>query len=254
MTTSPLPSSNGSFPAADWPDLAARVAPVARADVLELVVGLLDRVPGHIVEFGVAEGHSTRVIRRALTRHELLHPGRYRRRVYACDSFEGLPEKYERAEVGAFACEPPDIRGVQIVKGYYDDSLTPALAAEVGTVAFASLDADLYSSTMTALRWLTPLLGNGSLLLFDEYLGEQESEKRAHDDWAAETGTTTVKVAEFLREPSAWGDVADRRVLLQVVGDPAARGTVGTGAVPGTMRPVEVEARRMARRLKRLVR
>jgi hypothetical protein len=32
---------------------------------------------------------------------------------------------------------------------------------------------------MCALTWLTPLLGTGSLLLFDEFLGEQESEKRA---------------------------------------------------------------------------
>lgn len=168
-------------------------------------------VPGHIVEFGVAKGDSTRILRRAL--------GLSKKRIYACDSFEGLREKFENAEVGTFACKPPRIPGVEIVKGYFEDSLTPELAARVGRVAFASLDADLYSSTICALRWLTPLLGSGSLLLFDEFLGEQKSEKRAFEDWSAETGIRTIKVAEFLREPSGWGTKADTRPLFQVVGE-----------------------------------
>ncbi|HXY65653.1 MAG TPA: hypothetical protein VEI45_15165 [Mycobacterium sp.] len=44
-------------------------------------------------------------------------------------------------------------------------------------MALASLDADLFSSTLCALTWLTPLLGIGSLLLFDEYLGDGGAEK-----------------------------------------------------------------------------
>jgi hypothetical protein len=68
------------------------------------------------------------------------------------------------------------------------------------------------------LRWLTPLLHTGSLLLFDEYIGEQQSEKRAHEDWMHESGLRTIQLAEFLREPSGWGTVPDRRVLAQVVG------------------------------------
>ena len=44
-------------------------------------------------------------------------------------------------------------------------------------MALASLDADLFSCTLCALTWLTPLLGIGSLLLFDEYLGDGGAEK-----------------------------------------------------------------------------
>jgi hypothetical protein len=162
------------------------------------------------MEFGVYEGHSTRLLRRALGRSDKL--------MFACDSFEGLPEKYEGAEVGTFECEPPKIRGVEIVKGYFEDSLTPELAARVKRVAFASLDADLYSSTICVLRWLTPLLGTGSLLLFDEFLGEQESERRAFDEWSQETGIQTVKIAEFMRVPAAWGRLIDSRPVFQVLG------------------------------------
>jgi predicted O-methyltransferase YrrM len=195
----------------EWEYLKRRITVAPKKSVLELCVALSRNVPGHIVEFGVAKGESTRILRRAL--------GHSDKRIYACDSFEGLREKFENAEVGTFACEPPRIRGVEIVKGYFEDSLTPELAARVGRVAFASLDADLYSSTLCALRWLTPLLGSGSLLLFDEFLGENESEKSAFEDWSRETGVRTIRVAEFLREPSGWGTMIDARPLYQVVGD-----------------------------------
>jgi hypothetical protein len=158
-------------------------------------------------------GRSTRVLRRAL--------GRSKKRIFAFDSFKGLPEKFENAEIGTFACEPPRIPGVKIVTGYFQESLTPQLTAEVGRVALASLDADLYSSTICALRWLTPLLGTGSLLLSDEFLGENGSEKRAFEEWSRETGLQTLRVAEFMREASGWGTKLDQRLLFQVIGQEA---------------------------------
>ena len=193
----------------EWDYLRPRVNFAPRNLVLELCVQLAQRVPGNIIEFGVAEGHSTRVLRRSSRRS-----GKH---VFACDSFKGLPEKFENAEKGTFACEPPRIRGVEIVAGYFEESLTEDLAKRVGRIALASLDADLYSSTMCALKWLTPLLHTGSILVFDEFLGEKESEKRAFEDWTRETGIQTVQVAEFLREPSGWGSKIDLRTVFQVV-------------------------------------
>jgi hypothetical protein len=194
-----------------WEQLQTRATLASREAVLEFSVAMSNHLPGHIMEFGVAKGDSTRILRRASARSN--------KQVFACDSFEGLQEKYESCEIGQFACEPPNIPGVEIVKGFFDKSLTPELASRVGRVALASLDADLYSSTICALRWLTPLLGTGSLLLFDEFLGEQESEKRAFEDWTRDTGIRTVLVAEFLREPSGYGTKIDKRPLFQVIGD-----------------------------------
>jgi len=195
----------------EWQYLRQRVTFAPKHFVLELCTQLALRVPGNIVEFGVAEGDSTRILRRASRGSG--------KQIFACDSFEGLPEKFENAEKGTFACEPPRIPGVQIVKGYFEDSLTQALAKKVGRVSFASLDADLYSSTICALRWLSPLLDTGSLLVFDEFLGEKESEKRAFEDWTRETGIKTVQIAEFLREPSGWGTKIDLRPVFQVVSE-----------------------------------
>jgi hypothetical protein len=209
----------------DWPELRDRVSPASQAMVLEVATRLAARVRGNIVEFGVAGGHSTRVLRRTLDRLERGQIAGPRKRIFACDSFEGLPEPYENVGVGAFAATPPRIRGVEIVEGRFEDSLTPELARRVGRVALASLDADLYSSTLCALRWLTPLLDSGSLLLFDEYLGDDGlGERRALEQWLSETGVRTVPLAEFLRDTSGkggdhhHGSAPDRRVLFQVVG------------------------------------
>ena len=202
----------------DWAFLAPRLTLFSRDALLRAVVPLAYQVPGSIVEFGVAKGNSTRVIQSTARKMERYYGAEHKKRIYACDSFEGLPEKYENAEVGAFACNPPDIKGVQIVKGYFEESLTDELAAEVGTVALASLDADLYSSTLCALGWLTPLLRTGSLLLFDEFLGENESEKKAFEKWSEDSGIKTVLLGYFARNPSAWGSKMDARVLYQVVG------------------------------------
>lgn len=202
----------------NWDEVKPYVRHVPRDVVLELAVRLSHWVPGNIMEFGVYRGTSTRILRRTLSQCKRAEFGGPSKKIYACDSFKGLPEKFEALDVGTFATDPPRIRGVKIVKGYFEDSLTPALAAEVKHVALASLDADLYSSTACVLKWLTPLLGTGSMLLFDQFVAENNAERRAFEDWSRESGIRTVRVAAFVREPSGLGKRLDERALFQVVG------------------------------------
>ncbi|MGI5131324.1 TylF/MycF/NovP-related O-methyltransferase [Pseudonocardia sp. CA-107938] len=203
----------------EWPRLRGRVTYPSRASVLEFAVHLARPVPGHVVEFGVWQGASTRVIRDELARTRVWSPTQPRKRIYACDSFEGLPENYEHLAAGTFATAVPRLRGVRIVKGFFQDSLTPALAAEVGQVSLAHFDADLHSATETALNWVTPLLRGGSLLLFDEFDGEDPAEARAFAEWSERTQVETALIAWFGREPSGKGAMSDRRALFQVIGD-----------------------------------
>jgi hypothetical protein len=202
----------------DWTDWRSRVTFPSRAQVLELAVQLARPVTGHIIEFGVWKGHSTRVIRDELWRSGMWDRAQRQKRIYACDSFEGLPANYEHLSAGTFATPVPKLTGVRVVTGLFEDSLTPALAAKVGQVSLAHLDADLYASTVCALEWVTPLLHAGSLLLFDEFLGEDPAEARAFVEWTKRTGTRTALIALFGREPSGKGDMTDRRALFQVVG------------------------------------
>jgi predicted O-methyltransferase YrrM len=189
---------------------------VSREQVLRLAVRSAVRVPGNVIEFGVAQGASTRVLRSELRHLRRRQPKIGRRRLFACDSFRGLPEPFETLAAGTFACEPPRLRGVELVVGDFDDTLDEALARRVGRVALASLDADLESSTICALRWLTPLLGEGSLLLFDEFDGEGGAERRAFERWSRDTGVPTIAVAEFIRPTAGFGTRSDRRLLFQV--------------------------------------
>jgi hypothetical protein len=222
-----------------------------------MAVALSYRIPGNIIEFGVFKGESTRCIRRAATRQQRRFGPRGWKEIYACDSFEGLQEKFENVEVGGLAAEAPRISGVNIVKGYFEDTLTDELAARVGTVALASLDADLYSSTLCALNWLTPLLRSGSLFLFDEFIGENQSEKRAFEEWMAQTGMTAVMIADFLREPAGRGENLDRRVLFQVVTEnelTAISPLPRTGAILKQQLQRAPSVYRAASRLRRLLR
>ncbi len=204
----------------DWEGLRTKANFVSRALVLEMCVGLSMRVPGHIVEFGVASGHSTRVIRDALRRARAAWPETPHadKSIFACDSFDGLPEPFEALEAGHFACEPPEIEGVEIVEGRFAQTLTPQLADRIARISLAHFDADLYSSTARALEFVTPLVETGSLLLFDEFTAAQGAERRAFEEWRQAAQIRTELVAEFARPPSGGGRTAERRVVFQVVG------------------------------------
>ena len=104
-----------------WGQLKDKLRLLSRDMVLEIAVRMACAVPGNIVEFGVADGSSTRVIQRRLRRQRLgpfnLSP---KKRIFALDSFEGLREAFENAPVGAFAQPVPKLPGIEIVKGYFD--------------------------------------------------------------------------------------------------------------------------------------
>jgi predicted O-methyltransferase YrrM len=219
--TSLTPQFTGT--AGDWTDLRDHVTYPSRAQVLELAVSLSRPVPGHIIEFGSWKGASTRVIRDELWQASIWDRRQRGKRIYACDSFEGLPEDYEHLKKGTFATPVPKLKGVRVVKGFFEDSLTPALAGEIGRISFAHLDADLYSSTMTALNWMTPMLQPGAVLLFDEFAGEDPAEARALVEWQKDSGVRVAMLALFGREPSGKGAMTDRRAIFQVVSDSKIR-------------------------------
>lgn len=218
MNAAPAGYGEGYTQAWEW--LGPRSNFFTRAQILEMCVKASLRVPGNIVEFGVADGSSTRAIRHALQRYGKPRLAPFaRKKIFALDSFEGLRERFENAPVGMFAGEVPKIPGVNFVKGYFEQTCTDELRNSVGKVAFAHLDADLYSSTLFALTWLVPMLSTGSLLLFDEFTGGDFSEQRAFQEWRTKNGIELVRVAEFDREPSGDGAVPDRRLLFQVLKD-----------------------------------
>lgn len=95
--------------------------------------------------------------------------------VLGFDSFEGIPEPWLTHPQGHWRSEPyvSDRDDVVIVRGAFDESLRrPEVLERLGPrIAFAHIDCDLYSSTRTVFDAVAPFLGNGSVLVFDEFYG-----------------------------------------------------------------------------------
>ncbi len=122
---------------------------------------------------------------------------------FAFDSFEGLPETVKEDdgyfESGTFSTPVNDfIRLVKrrsglelskenIIKGFYEDSLTLDVQSRMPKVGVVHIDVDLYSSTVEVLNFIKPLLVVGSVLVFDDWYcfapGSNMGERRALEEF-----------------------------------------------------------------------
>ena len=143
-----------------------------------------NRIPGDYLEFGVFRGRTFVNAWRAAQRRNqrAMH-------FYAFDSFSGLPDpdlspadKDGAFFKGQFSSDRSafernmersgvDPDSVTVVEGFYDESLREASHADLGLQAAAIvwIDCDLYMSTVLALDYVTDLLTDGSLLVFDDW-------------------------------------------------------------------------------------
>ena len=78
-------------------------------------------------------------------------------------------------------------------KGWYSETL-PHCVLPAHDQLFVNFDADLYSSTKTALDFLKPHISFGTYLYFDEFQA-REHESKAFDEFLSETGWTFRVVA-----------------------------------------------------------
>ena len=127
-------------------------------------------------------------------------------RYFAFDSFEGLPKenkedaKHPRFHEGRFksskefflkACKynNVDLSKVVVCEGFYDETLNNELFQihNLNKAAIIMIDCDLLSSTRTVLKFITPLLQNGTVIIFDDwftYKGmKNKGQQKAVDEW-----------------------------------------------------------------------
>lgn len=140
--------------------------------------------PLTVLEFGTAQGYATA---------KLLYATRYlgledRVTVHGFDSFEGLPTASEPEDRGLSGndwipgsyrasyetlrqyCEREDYRNCRLHAGYFEDTLTDALLAELREVQpiLVWVDCDLYTSSRTVMERLMPVLPTGCVVYFDD--------------------------------------------------------------------------------------
>lgn len=137
---------------------------------------------GDILEFGVFTGNSLRFISSYMPD----------RKIYAFDSFEGLPEEWPGArskthKKGHFnvngALPQVNNSNITFVKGFFEDTLPKFTNSYNNCVAFIHIDCDIYSSTKTILRYMKPYILSGTVILFDELIGYQDFEINEMKAW-----------------------------------------------------------------------
>jgi len=137
-------------------------------------------IDGYYFEFGC---HKARTMRLAWDTFHSLYNWTY----VAFDSFEGLPEMdaadsmpiWKKGDLKTSETDFVNLvtqhgmprERLKTVKGFYNESLTPALRDELlpQKAAVVYIDCDLYSSTITALNFAKDFLQTGTVLVFDDW-------------------------------------------------------------------------------------
>ena len=199
---------------AAWPPHSETMIGSARLDnVQDLVTRVLgDGIPGDLVETGVWRGGTIILMRAVLDAY-----GDSRRRVWGCDSFEGLPEpdtdrypadeefmmpsslerslaeqmlavSLERVKANFVRYDLLDDR-VAFLKGWFRDTLP---TAPIDHIAVLRVDGDLYESTMDALVHLEPKVSPGGFIIVDDYNGIDACRLAVDEYRAAHTITNEI--------------------------------------------------------------
>ncbi len=167
------------------------------ADVARFVV--FNQIPGDYAEFGVYRGDSLVEMGRSLRRYWDLYVGHgnqfghavdadflARKRLFAFDSFSGLPSAGPHTPAhfsapGTYSAPLEDLlRRVELadlanpvvpVPGWFDETLTDETRRvhDLQSVCAAFVDCDLYESAVPVFSFLRSLLGDGSVLLIDDW-------------------------------------------------------------------------------------
>jgi hypothetical protein len=144
-----------------------------------------------------------------------------RMRFFAFDSFEGLPalegvDRHEEAFAeGQYAAGADEFRAnlaaagvpldrVTCVPGWFEQTCIPATIEKYGLTKAAVIwvDCDLYHSTVSVLNFITPLLQDGTILIFDDWYcfrgNPRRGEQRAFAEWRQTLRGFTV--SEYQKE------------------------------------------------------
>jgi len=160
-----------------------------------------NHVPGDFVETGVWRGGGTIYMRAFLKAYS--EP---QRRVWVCDSFEGLPKPKDEYEADSgsrlweseyLAVSMDEVKRnfdfydllderVCFIKGFFSDTMP---AAPIDQIAILRLDGDMYESTIVVLEHLYPKVSQGGIVIIDDY-GMLPECNRAVEDYRLKHGIT----------------------------------------------------------------
>lgn len=141
---------------------------------VEQLKSIIKHIPGDVLELGVGFGVTSVALA------QVIKETGSNRKIYACDTFSGLPVVGEHdgdLKVGDICWQINHIQErikeagvenyVEIVQGMIEDTL-PELVKNK-KFSFVFFDMDVYASTKFALNLLSPLLPQGAIIGFHDY-------------------------------------------------------------------------------------
>ena len=134
-------------------------------------------IDGLVLEFGVRFGTSIRQICSLVDQN-----------VHGFDSFQGLPESWNNQPKGSYSTEsiiPIVPQNVFLHDGWFEETLPGFVKQHPEPVRFMNIDCDIFSSTKTVLDIFSKQIIPGTVIIFDEYIGNEnwrEDEFRAFQD------------------------------------------------------------------------
>jgi hypothetical protein len=197
----------------DWPSAAPSMIGFKRMENVRAECERVIRagIPGDFMETGVWRGGAVMMMRAVLKAYGLTN-----RRVFAADSFAGLPPPSEGVapDSGAefhtwkdFAVSLPEVKAnfaryglldeqVVFLEGLFKDTLP---TAPVTHLAVLRLDGDMYESTRDGIVHLYPKLSSGGTLIADDY-HLFEAHRTAIDEYRAAHG-----ISDPIQRIDEWG-------------------------------------------------
>lgn len=159
-------------------------------------------IDGLYLEFGVYSGKTINHAAKLKPDHQM----------YGFDSFEGLPDTWRTGFYKEkFATDIiPEVReNVELVIGWFDETLPDFVAQHTEPCAYIHVDCDLYSSTKTVFKYLKDRIIPGTVIVFDEYFNYpswEEHEFKAFQEFVHENSIEY----EYIGYIPDWEQVAVR--------------------------------------------
>lgn len=149
----------------------------------EHIIDHLNTSSGSILDCGIWKGNSTR-------RLSMLFPSI---QIQAFDSLEGLPDDWVTSVKGTFKLSEQEIKDLDLpensnfYRGWFSDTL-PAWRWDNSykVISLIRVDCDIYSSTRDIFRAVGDMIGDGTVIVFDEligYLGWERHEYKALNEF-----------------------------------------------------------------------
>ena len=114
---------------------------------------------------------------------------------FGFDTFDGLPEDWHGLPRGSYTSfgKVPNILGGEFIAGEFRDTLPVFFASRRPVAGLVNFDADLYSSTITALTEASAVIDDRTILVFDEFIVNrnwEQDEFRALEEFCRQRGVT----------------------------------------------------------------